>query len=179
MRVRLTALRRRRIAVTFCVLLVVGPLAVGEAFHLWRWGHLGIGLHTDLASYKTGSPTHVGYSLWGSNLTPLPLPVRVCMERGDSGMRALFRYRIELWNSETSRWGLGSSMDVACEGMGHPTWKVWWPGTSLPLIPGETGYRSHRPRFTVFTLWDRPDDSLFQIRLVSERALVSESAGLR
>jgi hypothetical protein len=177
MRLRITR-GWRRIAVGLCVLLAVGPFAVGEGYHVWRWGHLGIGLHADLVSWDIGSPTHAEYSLWGSNLTPVPLPVRVCLDRSE-GIQVLFRYRNERWNSETSRWDTVSATASTCEGRARLAWLVWWPGTSRRLIPAEDGFRRHRHRFTAFTLWDRPDDGPFQFGLGAEPAIPLESAGLR
>lgn len=44
MGVPLDWVRRRRILVVLCALLLAGPLAVGEAVHLVWWSHRGLGL---------------------------------------------------------------------------------------------------------------------------------------
>lgn len=178
MGVLLNWVRRRRIAVVLCALLLAGPLAVGEAYHLWRWGHLALGLHGDLVTW--GSPDVEGFSLWGTNLTPLPLPLRVCASRGDTGVRDMHRYRTEQWRTDNRRWTTIDDSWGQCDEMADPKWKVLWPGASVALIwheaPDRASYKKgDRLRLTAFTLFDRPDDSWFQLRVVSPEVLMTRT----
>jgi hypothetical protein len=155
---------------------------VAEAAHLLRYGHPGLGLHVDLMS-RADTDGVRSYSLWGVNLTPLPLPVRVCVEDSDIGPLTQYRYDVEVWKSERPRWTPMLSLPPACDFMGHPRWNVLWPGASVELISPRSAEASVRNgdrfRFVVFTLFDRPDDSWLQIRVVSPERLVTRAPAVR
>jgi hypothetical protein len=177
MGVLLAWVRRRRIAVVLCALLLAGPLAVGEAYHLWRWGHLGLGLHGDLATWA--NPDVDRFSFWGTNLTPLPLPLRVCVDRGDTGVWDQHRYRVERWRPDSPHWTTVADLGGQCDFMADPEWKFLWPGASVGLIQDETpargGRKGDRLRLTAFTLFDRPDGHWLQYRVVSPEVIVTRT----
>ena len=63
------------------------PLLVSNVYHLFTRGHLALGLHSDVMGW-TGPNGYSHYELWALNLTPFPLPVRVCVEGTDAGPQA-------------------------------------------------------------------------------------------
>jgi hypothetical protein len=160
--------RWRRILVVSAALLLTAPILVGEAIHVGYWGHLGIGLHLD----------DNGYSIWGVNLTPLPVPVHVCNQEGDAGERELYRYRMERWSLDKQRWVRGHAIWDQCDWTGRPSWKLWWPGSSLQLVatpslgdmdglqPGD------RVRFAVSTIYDWPEGSWLQLEMISPEHII-------
>ena len=161
---------RRRIFVCACVLALVvllGPLVVSEVHHVATRGHFGLGLHTDVMSYRTSSGGTY-YSLWAVNLTPFPVPVRVCEEGTDTGLEIRYRYRLEYrTNGAIKVW---RSMPLWCDDLGRLRWKVWWPGASTRLVPDDY----FLGRYVAFTLYDRSDDDWLQLRIVADE---TEAAG--
>jgi hypothetical protein len=177
MRSRLVLGRWQRAAVLAGAVLLTGPMLAGEVVHLGWWGHPGLGLHLD----------NNGYSIWGVNLTPLPLLVHVCDERGDAGTAMQFRYRMEKLSNDSPRWIQGPALWERCDSFGQPAWRIWWPGASLQLVRtqswedlGSMEVRAgDRVRFVVFTIYDWPDDSWLQVRMVSPARAVDHLPGAR
>lgn len=172
MRSSVFVLRWRRILVSLSVLALAGPLVVSEVYHLVTRGHLGLGLHSDvMSSYDAWGVPY--YSLWTLNLTPCPVPVRVCIDSGDTGLsKTSYRSRKERAADSASRWENMWSTSPTCGGI-HAglRWRLLWPGASAELVPEGGGWRfreGDRGRFVAFTLYNRPDDYWLQVRIVSD-----------
>ena len=164
--------------VQVAALLVVTPWGIGEAAHVLTYGHFGLGLHVDLVEeYQHGV-----YSLWGVDLTPVPLPARVCgLHSGETG-HALFRYAVERWTNQTRTWTVVHAGPPVCPEPDQPTWTVLWPGFPVQLAPGDSPARDDWPfrngdrwRFTAFALYDRTADNWLQIRVASAPLLVTNA----
>ena len=117
MRSSVFVLRWRRILVSLSVLALAGPLVVSEVYHLVTRGHLGLGLHSDvMSSYDAWGVPY--YSLWTLNLTPCPVPVRVCIDSGDTGLsKTSYRSRKERAADSASRWENMWSTSPTCGGI--------------------------------------------------------------
>jgi hypothetical protein len=166
------------------VLILVGPLAAAETCIVLRHGHPGIGLHTDIVSRTEDSS--VAWSLRGANFTPIPLPIRVCVQH-DSSRGAVFRSGIEIWTNDNPRWRLAEENPDTCRLLGDLEWRVLWPGASVDLGrigPDQFGATSTfrnggRFRYVVYTAYDKPDDGWLQFRFVSPERVVGSAPAAR
>jgi hypothetical protein len=170
-RLRLGASRWRRLRITLVLLVLAGPLIVGELAHVLWWGHLGLGLHTDLVAWG-GPESGVGYQVWVANLTPVPLPLRVCFQPSDTGRFFLLRRRVEKWMPASRSWRVVETTAPCGTYPGEQLeWWILWPGTRLgshQWAPyGLAFRRGDRARITMFGLYDRGDDDWLQIRVRS------------
>ena len=114
MRSRGVPRRWRRTLVRLCILVLAGPLSVSNVYHLLAHGHVGFGLHADVWSYANTSGV-LGYSFWAVNLTPLPVPIRVCSPGPGFGSDPDFRWREEVTRPGGTGWkSAGSIPPTAC-----------------------------------------------------------------
>ena len=149
---------------------------MSEVYHLVTRGHFGLGLHSDVMSWNDTRGVRY-YSLWAVNLTPFPVPVRACVAASDAGMQTYYRDGLQ-WITDgrpTPRpvWSFPS----VCDGLGQPTWSVWWPGASVNLMLGRMlppRPEGDRLRFVAVTLFDWEDDYWLQFRVVSEEIDLSD-----
>lgn len=174
MRLPGAARRLRHSLVGVAIVVLTAPLLVGEAFHRWHQGHLGLGFHTDFETveYGPGISGGPGFVMTVTNLTPVPLPTRACIEHTDTGVRMGYRYRLDRWISHSSRWQQEISKEIPCDWPQRSEWQVVWPGETVGLLnhqdaAGLSIAVGDRFRYTVFTLFDWPDDSWLQMRVLS------------
>jgi hypothetical protein len=107
-----------------------------------------------------------------TNLTPVPLPTRACIEHTDVGVRTGYRYRLDRWIPSTSSWQQEVSKQVPCDWPLRSEWQVLWPGATVWLLKhqdtaGLSVAAGDRFRYTVFTLFDWPDDNWLQLQILS------------
>lgn len=151
------------------------PVQVTNA-HLWSFGHLALGFHTHLETRDRlgvrGEVVEKEYKLAGFNLTPVPVPVQVCLEGSDVGYYAVHRYRSEKRTASDPRWIRLEEPLCGHDGRQDPReWRIWWPGTARVLSEGRLAtHPQNRDRFrlTAFTIFDLPGDHWCQLRLESE-----------
>jgi hypothetical protein len=165
--------------------LAVGPLLLGEAWHLARYGHLGAGLHADAihaAGTDFGIPGVTGaYSVELVNLTPIPIPARTCRLPSDTSFAPLlYRYQIERSELGQTEWIKVLALPAGNCSPAPTVWTVLWPGVPVTAVQREATaarrglHKGDRVRFTVFRDFRAPDGALVQLAAISQEVLMTE-----
>jgi hypothetical protein len=165
--------------------LAVGPLLLGEAWHLARYGHLGAGLHADAiydAGMNFGIPGVSGaYSVQLVNLTPIPIPARTCRPPSDTSFEPLlYRYQIERWELRKIEWIKVAALPARDCSPFPTVWTVLWPGVPITAVQWEataarTGlHKGDLVRFTLFRDFRAPNGALLQLAATSQEVVMTE-----
>jgi hypothetical protein len=181
------AWRSRRVWLTsLLAALTIGPVLVGEAAHLLRYGHLGTGLHADAvydANMNFGIPGVSGaYSVQLVNLTPIPIPVRACRRPSDTSFDPplLYRFQIERWDLHRAEWVQVLALPAGeCSPL-PAVWSVLWPGVPVTAVEWEATaaraglHMGDAVRFTVFRDFRAADRAVFQLNARSSEVVMTE-----
>jgi hypothetical protein len=176
---------RRWVAIAVVGAVAFLPLVAGEVRHVARYGHIACGIHADARYDSTmdfGIPGVSGaYSVRLVNLTPVPLLARACLPPSDTSYRPLvFRYQVERWQPAEQHWDIVLGLKPGDCTPFPLVRTVLWPGVPVDGVGWEATaarkgiHKGDRVRFTVFTVFERPDDSLLQLAATTQDVTILE-----